>query len=192
MIGSVLFSCLIDRLYYAALQSRLQLIISINYKNLISESILSLKRETFESYSLAYAQAVSKYVCVTIFCSFLIYNIVVTFLRLGRFAHIREYKIWLQPDIFFQYSSMKKEQDKYIKILNTLTSRIINERKEQLELHLETNAPLEGNSEESTVFLDNLLLAKDENGERLLSDEDIRDEVNTLLFAVSTIGLCIG
>lgn len=95
-------------------------------------------------------------------------------LRLGRLAHIRVYKIWLHPDILFRFSKIKQEQDKYIKVINEVTDGIIKEREKNLE-----------NDKEKRTFLDNLLLEKDIVGKRMISNEDIRDEINTLLFAVS-------
>lgn len=99
--------------------------------------------------------------------------------RLGRLAHIRVYKIWLYPDIVFRFSNVKKEQDKYIKVINQVTDGIIEEREKYLKE--ENNADVS----EKQTFLDNLLLEKDENGKRLICNEEIRDEVNTLMFAVS-------
>lgn len=106
-------------------------------------------------------------------------SILFVFARLGRLAHIRVYKVWLHPDIFFRFSKVKKEQDKYINVINAVTDRIIKEREE----HLEKGS---GGAEGKQTFLDNLLLEKDENGKRAISNEEIRDEVNTLMFAVST------
>lgn len=73
---------------------------------------------------------------------------------------------------------MKREQDKYIKVVNQVTDGIIKERERYLENEL-------NDAEEKHTFLDNLLLEKNENGKRVISNEEIRDEVNTLMFAVS-------
>lgn len=84
------------------------------------------------------------------------------------------YKVWLHLDVLFQFSKIKKEQDKHIEVINQITDKIIKER--------------ESNLKSTTIkptFLDNLLLEKDSSGKRLISNEEIRDEVNTLLFAVS-------
>lgn len=75
----------------------------------------------------------------------------------------------------FRFSKIKKEQDKYIKIINEVTDWIIQERE---KAHM---SDVSGKA----TFLDNLLLEKDENGKRVITNEEIRDEVNTLLFAVS-------
>lgn len=100
---------------------------------------------------------------------------IITYIRLGRLAHIRVYKVWLHFDILFRFSKIKKEQDKYIKVINDVTDGIIKEREKGLQ-----------SDKGKQTFLDNLLLEKDATGERVISNEEIRDEVNTLLFAVSS------
>lgn len=100
---------------------------------------------------------------------------------MGRLSHIRQYKIWLHPDIFYRYSRLKKELDKQIEVINALTDRVINDRRQIIE-----NGNDESDQEEGAIlFLDYLLKAKKDDGEPLLSNEEIRDEVNTMMFAVS-------
>lgn len=98
---------------------------------------------------------------------------------------MRVYKFWLRPDIIFRFSNIKKEQDKYLDIVHTLTDKVIKQRKKQYELSKQQRSET-GESEDDkwTVFLDNLLGARDENGVGL-TDEDIKAEVMTMMFAVS-------
>lgn len=106
------------------------------------------------------------------------------YFRLGRFAHMRIYKFWLRPEIIFKFSSLKREQDVYLNVVHSLTEKVIQERKQHYEnFKQEQNETGERNAK-STIFLDNLLHARDENGIGL-TDEDIKAEVLTMMFAVS-------
>lgn len=96
--------------------------------------------------------------------------------RLGRLSHVRAYKIWLHPDVIFRWSKLKKEQDKYIKVINEVTYSIVREKQTQLS---------QKGGQDTHQFLDNLLRERNENGERVMTIEEIKDEVNTLMFAVS-------
>lgn len=119
-------------------------------------------------------------ILLPILCSFFF------FFRLGRLAQVRAYRFWLHPDIIFRFSSHKKEQDRYLKIVHSLTEKVIQKRKREYETkkrhQLETG---ETENEEWTVVIDSLLAAIDDDGVGL-TDEDIKAEVMTMMFAVST------
>lgn len=102
--------------------------------------------------------------------------------RLSKFAHMRVYKPWLRPEITFKFSKLKKDQDKYLKILRDLTTQVIIERQKEFstikQLEMETGEKIE----KRAIFLDKLLEAKDEGSG--FTDKDILDEVMTMMFAV--------
>ncbi|KAF2889092.1 hypothetical protein ILUMI_17081 [Ignelater luminosus] len=100
---------------------------------------------------------------------------------------MRIYKFWLRPEIIYRFSSLKKEQDKNIEIIHTLTEKVIQQRKKEYQSRKQQQSET-GESEEArwSVFLDSLLDARDENGVGL-TDEDIKSEVITMMFAVSLI-----
>lgn len=78
---------------------------------------------------------------------------------------------------------MKQDQDKYLKILKDLTNAVIQERKKEFgtikQMEMETGEK----SEKRSIFIDKLLQAKNEDSG--FTDEDIMDEVMTMMFAVS-------
>ncbi|XP_014611163.1 PREDICTED: cytochrome P450 4C1-like, partial [Polistes canadensis] len=68
-------------------------------------------------------------------------------------------KIWLHPDVTFNNSSLGKRMKALLSILNKITSKI------------------------KSSFLDVLFISHNENGE--ISEQDIRDEINTIVLAGS-------
>ncbi|KAK5643673.1 hypothetical protein RI129_007518 [Pyrocoelia pectoralis] len=125
--------------------------------NVLLETVMGINKETLGDQAPKYSQYVQK---------------------LARLAHMRVYKFWLRPDIIFRFSKIKKEQDKYIKIVHGLTEKVIKERKKRYESRIQDDQV----DEKWTVFMDSLLRAKDENGVGL-TDEDIKAEVMTMMFA---------
>ncbi|XP_063865089.1 cytochrome P450 4C1-like [Scylla paramamosain] len=96
--------------------------------------------------------------------------------------------VWQQPDFMFRLLGIKKEQDACLAVLHSFTRDVIRERR---ELHRETKAReqqqehseeerLLGKGKRRLAFLD-LLLEASEDG-KVLSDEDIREEVDTFMF----------
>ena len=128
--------------------------------DVLLETVMGISKDTLGNQAFKYSQSVQK---------------------LGRLAHMRVYKFWLRPDIIFRFSKVKKEQDKYIEIVHGLTEKVIKQRKKEYESRMNQDDQDE-NEEKWTVFMDSLLRAKDENGVGL-TDEDIKAEVMTMMFA---------
>lgn len=87
--------------------------------------------------------------------------------------------IWIALDPIFNRTSLGREHEQALKLIHSVVEKIIAERK------AEWKANRDGNFNESPkkrqAFLD-LLLEMSEDG-KALSDTDIRDEVNTFMFA---------
>ncbi|KAK6638581.1 hypothetical protein RUM43_006848 [Polyplax serrata] len=84
---------------------------------------------------------------------------------------------WLKPNFIFERCSQGKEQRIYINVINEFVSKVIQERKLEL-LNKETQVE---HLNKRRAFLD-LVLQTAAEGE-YLTDEDVKDEVNTFMFA---------
>lgn len=126
-----------------------------------AETSMGVKKETLGNQTMDYIHAVE---------------------RLGRFAHERSYKVWLRPDIVFKYSKLKQEQDKYLNVVHPLTEKVIKERRREYLMNKEN---VNGEQIKWPVFLDKFFEATDDETGAGLTDDEIKDEVMTMLFAVS-------
>lgn len=106
--------------------------------------------------------------------------------RINYLVQRRTMIIWQQSDFMYRLLGLKKEQDACLAVLHKFTLDIIRERR---RIHQEAKAREQECSEEEQVlgkgkrrlaFLD-LLLETSNDGETL-SDEDIREEVDTFMF----------
>ncbi|CRK87592.1 CLUMA_CG001389, isoform A [Clunio marinus] len=105
----------------------------------------------------------------------------------------RFYKPWLRVDYFFRKSSYADKYEKSLNTLQEMTTKVIKERKLSRQMD---NNEFSGKAENDfgmkkrKAFLDLLLDGNESNKE--LTDEDIKDEVNTFMFAVNTtsVGIC--
>ncbi|XP_069949156.1 cytochrome P450 4c3-like isoform X2 [Cherax quadricarinatus] len=105
--------------------------------------------------------------------------------RIGALVQLRQARPWLQPNIFFRLSGYAKEQDACLKILHKFSyDTIRSRRREYLEMKQKKDA---ASSEEDVIgkkkrlaFLD-LLLEYSEQ-QTALSDNDLREEVDTFMF----------
>lgn len=123
------------------------------------------------------------------------------FYRIGEIVQSRQSKIWLQPDIFFKLTNLYKSHQRCIEILHGFSYRVIRERKEEItKAKLNNNdLTLANNNDKSytpqpredevvfgkkkrLAFLD-LLIEASQNG-TVLSNDDIREEVDTFMFEV--------
>lgn len=99
--------------------------------------------------------------------------------RLSQLMQMRFTNIWIKWDPIFNRTSWGKEQARLINIIHSFVDKVIFERK------LEWSTKFDGNRNETPkkcqALLD-LLLDATHNG-ATLSDEDLRDEVNTFMFA---------
>ncbi|XP_044263329.1 cytochrome P450 4C1-like [Tribolium madens] len=99
----------------------------------------------------------------------------------------RMFHPYLHPDFIFNLSSKGRQHNKYLSILHGFTRKVIQERKEKLTSGRDVVQEL---SEEDKLlgkkkrlaFLD-LLLEANKNSEGGLTDEEIREEVDTFMFA---------
>lgn len=120
----------------------------------------------------------------------------------------RQAKLWLQPDLIFKMTKDYVRHENCIKILHGFSNRVIRERKEELKKQQEDlnnnnnnnnndftdlNASANANNARAVIddeesfgkkkrlaFLD-LLITASGNG-TVLTDEDIREEVDTFMF----------
>ncbi|XP_069703349.1 cytochrome P450 4C1-like [Periplaneta americana] len=93
----------------------------------------------------------------------------------------RSMKLWLYPDFLFRMSSIGKCQQKCLDILHSMTNKIIKARKQEL-LHKQESetGDNELDKKKKIPFLD-LLIMSSQNGS-LLTDEELREEVDTFMF----------
>ncbi|XP_043494013.1 cytochrome P450 4C1-like isoform X2 [Polistes fuscatus] len=92
----------------------------------------------------------------------------------------RVMKLWLHPNIIFKNSSMGKWIKEHHSILNEITNEIIKKKKESMH---KDNFTWEEKEKDTSPFLDAIFKSFYETGE--YSEADIRDEINTLVFAGS-------
>ncbi|XP_069363043.1 cytochrome P450 4V2-like [Maniola hyperantus] len=90
-------------------------------------------------------------------------------------------KFWLHSDIVFNWSSLKRKQDEYLKILHNMSSTVLKKRKAEY-----LNNKLNKVTEDTTKgpkfrpFMDLLLELAIEKG--AFNDQEIREHVDTMLF----------
>ena len=100
---------------------------------------------------------------------------------------LRQRSPWLFNDFLFRLSPYYAEWKRSLEILHGFTRSVIRERKAEFSSSLnakeETDDPdvFVGKRKRRLAFLDLLLEAAGPNGE-ILSDEDIREEVDTFMF----------
>ena len=102
-----------------------------------------------------------------------------TLVRLSSIIQNRQSKIWLQPNWLFRLSKQFHTHEKCIKILHGFSNKVIKEKKEEKKRREGSDS--DGNKRR-LAFLD-LLIQASEDGS-VLSDEDIREEVDTFMFEV--------
>ncbi|XP_033217287.1 cytochrome P450 4C1-like isoform X2 [Belonocnema kinseyi] len=88
----------------------------------------------------------------------------------------RGFKVWLHPDIFFNLTKTSKMYYKSVAYLQSITNYIIRRRRSEIEKESVTSTFLG----QRKPFLDLLLELSD--NEKKLSNEEIREEVDTMLF----------
>lgn len=95
---------------------------------------------------------------------------------------MRFFSFFNRYDFFFQFSSEYKQYQKDISFLQTFTKKIIEQRKQERSFNqTEEEVDEFGRRKRRKVFLDILL---DSNS---MSDNEIREEVDTFLFGVSAM-----
>ncbi|NWR56444.1 CP4V2 protein, partial [Bucorvus abyssinicus] len=100
--------------------------------------------------------------------------------------HKRQKSPWFWPDCIYMLFKEGREHQRNLKILHNFTDKVIAEKAAELENTKQTKCNADGNCEESgskkrKAFLDMLLSATDDEGNKL-SYRDIREEVDTFMF----------
>lgn len=110
---------------------------------------------------------------------------------MSELATYRTYSFWKRVSFFYRLSADYREEQKLLRILHGTTNRVIQSRKLALHDQISKGNDLEKKINEDTfigrqkvAFLDLLLMSKTPEGEPL-SDEVIREEVDTFMFEVS-------
>ena len=93
-------------------------------------------------------------------------------------AQQRQMFPWLQNDVIFKMSSLKKVYDESLHILHKFTKDVIKQKRVQFA---ESDASDEMKPKGRVAFLDLLMKAELPDGSKL-NDEDIQEEVDTFMF----------
>ncbi|KAM6221519.1 cytochrome P450 4V2-like [Rhynchocyon petersi] len=105
--------------------------------------------------------------------------------RMSEFILRRVKKPWFWLDFWYLMFKEGREHNRNLKILHTFTNNVIRERashmKKEEEHRSESGRDASFNKKKRRAFLDLLLNATDDAGEKL-SHEDIREEVDTFMF----------
>lgn len=86
-------------------------------------------------------------------------------------------RFWYHSDFIFNLTKLGKEYQKHLKIVKDFARNVIKARKESLESETIENKKLS--------FLDLLLKASTNEASIPLTDEELREEVDTFMFEVS-------
>ncbi|KAL1490374.1 hypothetical protein ABEB36_013083 [Hypothenemus hampei] len=110
---------------------------------------------------------------------------------MGSLIMERIFNFLLKNDFLYQFSPTGRKEKKYVKLMHEMSDKIIAKRKREMKESLEQVDQNDG-TKRKLAFLDLLLQYRDENGQPL-SDEFIRSEVDTIMFAGhDTTGICLG
>ncbi|XP_029341236.1 cytochrome P450 4C1-like [Acyrthosiphon pisum] len=94
---------------------------------------------------------------------------------------------WLKPNLLFNLTSLSKRQKACIDVIHTFTRKVVKERKDNFKLFKDQTSDANkkktpyGKNYTNRALLD-LLIEVSEDG-KVLSDEDIQEEVDTFMFA---------
>ncbi|XP_046744960.1 cytochrome P450 4c3 [Diprion similis] len=101
--------------------------------------------------------------------------------EMGGIVQTRQATLWYHPDCLFRLTSCYKKHENCVKILHEFSMKVISERRQVIEDRLaEIEYKEEQYGTKKLAFLD--LLIEASRGGTLLSDEDIREEVDTFMF----------
>lgn len=105
--------------------------------------------------------------------------------RLADIIHRRSYDFIQRYDVFFKFTQTYRRQQKLIKALHDFTDKVIVARREKLLRGSETvENEDEGFSGRKKMALLDILLQSTIDG-KFLSNEDIREEIDTFMFEVN-------
>uniref|UniRef100_A0A0C9RJA5 Cyp4c3_0 protein n=1 Tax=Fopius arisanus TaxID=64838 RepID=A0A0C9RJA5_9HYME len=102
--------------------------------------------------------------------------------EIGNIIQTRQASIWYHPDSLFRITPLYKKHQECIRVLHAFSSKVISERKGEILNNTENNNidEVNGMKKKRLAFLD-MLIEASENG-TILSNEDIREEVDTFMF----------
>ncbi|XP_068204684.1 cytochrome P450 4C1-like [Palaemon carinicauda] len=106
--------------------------------------------------------------------------------RITSIIQLRQVRPWLQPEFLFKLSGLSKDHDNCIKVLHETAYKAIRARRKQYDERINDLPTLQSKADEDIgkkkrlAFLD-LLLEYTEN-DQPLTDESIREEVDTFMF----------
>nr|XP_050868883.1 cytochrome P450 4C1-like [Vespula vulgaris] len=97
---------------------------------------------------------------------------------------VRIFKLWLHADIFFYNTAIGKKFQKCLSYMDNITSNIMKKKKESISRNnINQELTKENSVQHPRVFLDLLFESSHEEGK--YSQQDIRDEINTMIIAGS-------
>ncbi|XP_023288054.1 cytochrome P450 4c3 [Orussus abietinus] len=99
---------------------------------------------------------------------------------IGRIIQTRQTTLWYQPDLLFRLSPLYRKHQECIRILHGFSKKVISERRLEIKDECKNNNVVEAERKKKLAFLD--LLIEASQGGSILSDEDIREEVDTFMF----------
>lgn len=99
--------------------------------------------------------------------------------KLASIMQMRFTNVWVSSDSIFKLTKAGKEHDHSIQVIQKFVAKVIAERKAEWKIKRDDN--FNDSTKKKRALLD-LLLEMSHNG-TVLSDEDIREEVNTFMYA---------
>ncbi|XP_050554135.1 cytochrome P450 4C1-like [Spodoptera frugiperda] len=97
---------------------------------------------------------------------------------------------WLQSDLIYSFTELRKKQDEVVKVLNAMSTAVIKRKKEQMQSlpREEWEAQRQRTGIKCKALMDLLLELAEEN---TLTDKEIREEVDTAIVASYDTTSCL-
>ncbi|XP_050535079.1 uncharacterized protein LOC126902099 [Daktulosphaira vitifoliae] len=127
--------------------------------DVIGETIMGINLKSQEGESIKYVKSIKT-----------VSNIIIK----------RIFTFWLWNDTVFNLSKNGREFYKALKVLHTFTENVINEKRHQLKI--QENKIQENDGNKKVKFFMDLLIGISDENPNVMTDADIREEVDTFLF----------
>lgn len=101
--------------------------------------------------------------------------------RMGQIILERVIEPLKRCNFTYQFTKSCEDEKECLKVLHRFTRDVIRRRREELK----TKAPNELRQSKKQAFLDLLLQMTEKDGNYILSDDDVQEEVDTFMFEVS-------